>query len=190
MEKIDAQSNGLSESVVEEKRPFFDVLPKLIVDKSNNIQSLDLVIRNVGKSSANPMFGYSFIFQMNPMPTLIMHPQSFTNDIVVGTGKIIHEPSIKMMELKGEQYVFLYLYYTDTISKKKYSQSFYFERVIYKNGIVEYSDASLEHKKEIDSIRKANCQMIEDLVNSGADEKSFRSAMKEHGIEVRNITDF
>ena len=32
--------------------------------------------------------------------------------------------------------------------------------------------------------------MIEDLVNSGADEKSFRSFMKEHGLEVRNITDF
>ena len=137
------------------------------------------------------MFGYTFIFQDNPPDIILMtHPQSFSNDLVVGMCRVIHEPSIKMMKLKGKQYVFLYLHYTDLNSKKKYSQSYYFERVIYKNGIIEYADASGEHKKEMDDIRKTNCSYIEELVNSGADEKTFRDAMKQRGRIVRNITDF
>ncbi|MGD0279775.1 MAG: hypothetical protein ABSC11_10765 [Smithella sp.] len=177
--------------IPEAKRPFFIVAPKLIFDKFNKVQSLDLIITNIGKSPANPMFGYTFISQVYPMPILITHPQSFTNDFVVGLIMVIHEPSIKMMELKGDQYVFLYLRYTDLNSKKKYSQSFYFERVIYKNGLIEYSDASSEHKREMDSIRKGNCSYIEELINSGADEKTIRKALKDHPHEeMKNINEY
>ncbi|MGD0819426.1 MAG: hypothetical protein ABSA71_01620 [Desulfomonilia bacterium] len=174
----------------EARRPSFTAEPKLIMDKLNNVLSLDFKITNVGTSSAMPMFGYSFIFQLHPIPTLLTHPQSWTNEIQVGRSTFVHEPSIKMMELKGNQYAFYYIHYTDVTSKKKYSQAFYFERVIYKNGFIEYSDASTKHKKEMDGIRKGNCKFIEDLVNSGADENTFRAAMKKRGLEVGNITDF
>lgn len=175
----------------EVNRPYFTVEPKLIMDKFNNVEWLDLIITNAGKNPANPTFGYTFIFQFHQIPILGVHPQSFTNDFVVGLPKVIHELTIKKMELKGYQYVFLYLHYTDIISKEKYSQSFYFERVIYKNGLIEYADASTEHKKEMDGMRKAPpCSIVEELVNSGADESTFRAAMEERGYKVHDISDF
>src|SRR5271169_2325356 len=172
-------------------RPYFAARPKLIIDMFNHVQSLDIIIANIGKNPANPMFGYTIIYQDNPPDLIfIVHPQSFSNDLVVGMPRVIHEPSVKMMKLEGKQYVFLYLHYTDLNSKKTYSQPFYFERIIYKNGMIEYSDASSEHKKEMDIIRKANYSYIEELVNSGADEKALRNAMKQHGQEARDVTDF
>jgi hypothetical protein len=185
--KTDKQPTAAETEV---NRPYFTAEPQLILDEFNKVDRVDITITNVGKTPANPMFGYTIIYQRQQKSKVLIHPQSFTNDLVVGLSRVIHETSIKMAELEGNQYVFLYLHYTDLNSKKEYSQSFYFERVIDKNGVIEYSETSMEHKKAIDAIRQIPvCKLTEEMVNSGRDEKTFRAAMEQRGLKVRNITE-
>lgn len=180
-----------SQDGTEENRPFFTVdSPKLIMDQNENNKILDFKITNTGKRPANSMFGYSFIFQEKPIPVLIIHPQSWVNDFPYGQRSIFHTPVIKEIEPQGLKYAYLYIQYIDIFTKNKYSQSFYFEQTIYKNGFVEFSDAGSQHKKEIDQLIKVNLAFVDDLVKSGADQDTITAAFKKHGLEVHNVNEF
>jgi hypothetical protein len=137
------------------------------------------------------MLGYSFIYQEGPKDDRIfsIHPQTWVNEFPYHDGTIFHDPSVKMMALKGKQYIYLYIQYKDKVTKKQYSQNFYFERTIYPNGFIEYSDAGKEHREEIDKIRTASFGYVDKLIKEGADIDKIHAAIKKHVTIYKNVSD-
>ena len=185
--------NHFLQPIPEVKRPFFinDTSPKLIFDKNNKIQFLDWYLINSGHGIAADMLGYSLIYQERPKePIVSLHPQTWVNEFPYGRGTIFHNPSVKMMDLKGKQYAYLYIQYKDKVTKKLYSQDFYFERTIYPNGFIEYSDAGTEHRKEIDKIRKDGYGYVDKLIKEGADIDKIHAALKKNVNLWKDVSEF
>ena len=165
--------------------------PKLIVDKNNKIQFLDWNFMNIGQGITTDMIGYSFIHFEGPKELILntIHPQTWVNEFPYHAGTTFHDPNVKMMELKGKQYAYLYIQYKDKVTKKRYSQAFYFERTIYPSGFIEYSDAREEHRKEIDRIRTGSFGYVDKLLKEGADIEKIHAAITKHGTIEKNVSD-
>lgn len=176
-------------------RPYFvnNISPQLIRDKNNNVMFLNWYLINIGKGIATDMLGYSFIHSEGTKDTIkdtnlnTIHPQTWAREFPYGMGTIFHDPSVKMMELCGKQYAYLYIQYKDKVTKKQYSQAYYFERTIYRSGFlefIEYSDAGKEHKREIDKIRTVGFGYVDKLIKEGADIDKIMAALKKHGVVI------